>query len=437
MVEDNELKDMADKMELPLKEGAWEFIEAQIPQYPYRRRWILFWRFLTSGLVLLLAVTGLWYFNSSSSSADSSIQLTNTATNTTAEIDPNTSSNALPDETSKLELAASPSGTAEVQTKQAKAAATKMPTKSVKPFTPIAKTNTTINNDNYNSFSPDKTPDIISQAPINDLIISNYNETDINRYLALVRIKRYFKSFSMPQDIIPRVKPQTKRFQYFIGMNYGLLSTNIHIEPELMKLPEGKGSEVSLYGGVKMKKWNFSLGIHSAQFRQTTSMGDHHDTTYMQVFRPNFETVLPSEYVGRLHDTANLYLAGTNHNKVNQNFKVFGLSLNISRAILERGDFKLDLSYGANYKLLTKANTFFYDSINKAAVPFTQVDKGIVFKNLLSSRVRLAMNYRLYDQLNFEVAPFIDYFHKPFIKHYYKADLLNYGVSFGLNYTFK
>lgn len=436
MLEDNDLKDMADKMELPLKDGAWEFIEAQIPVYPYRRRWILFWRFLTGSLVLLLAVTGIWYFNNSSSSTDSSIQLTNSTTNTINAIDPNTSSKTLPDASSKLEPATAPTGTAVVQQVQGKTTTKKVLAKSVKPFAPLAKINT-INNDNYNSFSPDKTPDFLSQAPVADLRISDDNESDINRYLAMARIKRYFNSLSFPQDIIPRLKSKTKPFRYFVAMNYGVLSTNIHIEPELMKLPKGEGSELSLYGGILKKQWKFSLGIHSAQFRQTTSMGDQHDTTYKQVFRPNFETVLPSEYVGRLHDTASLYLAGTNHNKVNQNFKVFGLSLNVSREILERGDFKLDLSYGANYKLLTKANTFFYDSINKAAVPFTQVDKGIVFKNLLSSRVRLVMNYRIYQQLSFEAAPFIDYFHKPFIKHYYKADLLNYGVSFGLSYKIR
>lgn len=437
MLDDNDLKDMADKMELPLKEGAWEFIEAQIPVYPYRRRWILFWRFLTGSLVLLLAVTGIWYFNNSSSSKDSSIQLTNYVSNATTAIDPNTSSKILPDESSKIELALTQAAAGKAQQVQGKTTTKKVPAKSVKPFAPLAKKYTTINNDDHISFSPDQTPDIISQAPVADLRISDDNENDINRYLALVRIKRYFNSLSFPQDIIPRVNAKTKPFRYFVAMNYGVLASNIHIEPELMKLPKGEGSEISLYGGIQKKQWKFSLGVHSAQFRQTTSMGDQHDTTYMQVFRPNFETVLPSEYVTRLHDTASLYLAGTSHNKVKQNFKVFGLSLNVSRTLLERGDFKMDVSYGANYKLLTKANTFFYDSINKAAVPFTQLDKGIVFKNLLSSRVRLTMNYRLYDQLYFEAAPFIDYFHKPFIKHYYKADLLNYGVSFGLNYTFK
>jgi hypothetical protein len=277
---------------------------------------------------------------------------------------------------------------------------------------------------------------VFSNSPLNTT--TSLTEEDANtQYLLLLRIKRYFNRFNFDQTLVPKITSNSKRYNFYFGLNYGVLNTNIHIVPELMKLPKGRGGEISLYTGFASKKWKFALGLHNAEFRQTTSMGDQHDTTYMQVFRPNFETVLPSEYSGRLHDTASLYLAGTNHNKVNQNFKVFGLSLNVSRTLIQGKKIGLDLSYGANYKLLTKANTFFYDSINKAAVPFTQVDKGIVFKHLMSSRVRLAVSYKINKALAFEVAPFVDYFHKPFIKHYYKADLLNYGVSFGLNYTLR
>lgn len=430
MLDDNELKDMADKMELPLKEGAWEFIEAQIPVYPYRRRWILFWRFFSGALLLLLATTGLWYLNSYSDSHNSSTKLTNHATVGSA-------NNTLSNDSEKSGDVSTQSST--LLTPVVKLSTKKLAAKSSLKLRLNSKpilNKTPFTDDVNSSLGPLKITTPFTENPLGVVDLSNYDNND-PRYLALARIQRYFKSLSFNQDIIPRIKPNAKTFRYFIGLNYGILASNIYIEPELMKLPKGKGSEISLYGGLSIKKWKLSLGVHSAQFKQTTSMGDQHDTTYMQVFRPNFESVLPSEYVGRLHDTASLYLAGTNHNKVNQNFKVFGLSLNVSRALLERNNFKLDLSYGANYKLLTKANTFFYDSINKAAVPFTQLDKGIVFKNLVSSRVRLAMNYRIVDQLYFEAAPFIDYFHKPFIKHYYKADFLNYGVSFGLNYTFK
>ncbi|MFM6983639.1 MAG: hypothetical protein ACKOXF_05870 [Chitinophagaceae bacterium] len=431
MLDDNELKDMADKMELPLKEGAWEFIEAQIPVYPYRRRWILFWKFFSGVLIVLLAYLGLWYFNTHTNSLKSSTKLTNT----TVPLNSNSSlsEGSVTTTDAPVQSAAPFTAVVPFNKKPASKKYSKSSSSSGAIATPLK---TLISNDVNPAFSGLKTNASLTEIsfPAVDLSI---NDNESSRYLALSRIQRYFKSISFNHDIVPRIQPNSKAFHYFIGMNYGVLASNIYIEPELMKLPKGEGSELSLYGGIQKKQWKFSLGVHSAQFRQTTSMGDQHDTTYMQVFRPNFETVLPSEYVTRLHDTASLYLSGTSHNKVKQNFKVFGLSLNISRTLFERGDFKMDVSYGANYKLLTKANTFFYDSINKAAVPFTQLDKGIVFKNLLSSRVRLAMNYRLYDQLYFEAAPFIDYFHKPFIKHYYKADFLNYGVSFGLNYTFK
>jgi hypothetical protein len=201
-----------------------------------------------------------------------------------------------------------------------------------------------------------------------------------------------------------------------------------------MKLPKGEGKELSFYIGRNISRWELSLGTHFARIHQNTSMGNHHDTTYYQVFKPDFETVLPSEYVGRLHDTSHLYIAGTNHNTVHQEFDIIGLSFNVGRTVLSRDKFSLRLNYGVNYKLLKRANTFFYDSINKAAVPFSQKDKGIVYRNLMSSRMGLAISYQLSNRLSLEVVPFADVFHSPFIKHYYTAGLRNYGMSFGLRY---
>ncbi len=425
MLNDNELKDMADKMELPLKEGAWDFIESQIPNYPTKRRFLFLWKYFTGALLLVSTAFAIWYHKphapkpNSSASQVSSQKFTQTYANTSVQ---NTRTNIVSPQTNVSNTTPNPVNPVPQLSRRSPVLSP------VSPLTIGAPGLTKISDLNEVT-SPQAQLDLTNSPTA--LSGEDFN----NRYMTLARIKRYLSLYFHQPETVTLKENKASKFHYFVGVHYALLNSNIHIEPELMKLPKGRGTELNLYAGLATSKWKWSLGIHSAQFTQTTSMGDQHDTTYMQVFRPNFETVLPSEYAGRLHDTSKLYLAGTNHNKVNQSFKVFGLSLNVGRTLWQGKQLALDINYGANYKLLTKANTFFYDSINRAAVPFTQMDKGIVFKNLLSSRVRLGLQYQINSALKFEVSPFIDYFHKPFIKHYYKADFLNYGISAGLNYT--
>lgn len=425
MLNDNELKDMADKMELPLKEGAWDFIESQIPNYPTKRRFFFLWKYFAGALLLVSTAFAIWYHKPNVPKSISSVTQTASQNFTQTHADTsvqNTRNNIVSPQTNPSAAASDPVIPVPQSGKVSLAlSALASPAPLDARLAKIA----------------DQT-EASSQYPQPDwsLGLTAVSDDELNRrYMALARVKRYLRLYFHVPETVALKDNKIPKFHYFFGLHYALLNSNIYIEPELMKLPKGRGTELNLYAGVASSKWKWSLGIHSAQFNQTTSMGDQHDTTYMQVFRPNFETVLPSEYAGRLHDTSKLYLAGTNHNKVNQSFKVFGLSLNVGRTLWQGKQMALDINYGANYKLLTKANTFFYDSINKAAVPFTQMDKGIVFKNLLSSRVRLGLQYQISPALKFEVSPFIDYFHKPFIKHYYKADFLNYGISAGLNYT--
>ena len=427
MLNDNELKDMADKMELPLKEGAWDFIESQIPNYPTKRRFFFLWKYFAGALLLVSTAFAIWYHKPDApKSTNSALQVssqksTQTHANTSVQ---NTRTNIVSPQTN-VSIATPNTVNPVPQTSRRSTVST--------PITPLNMGVIGLTN------SPDlnEVNSLQAQLDLTKSPTALSDEDFNNRYMTLARIKRYLSLYFHHPETVALKDNTTSKFHYYIGLHYALLNSNIYIEPELMKLPKGRGTELNLYAGIATSKWKWSLGIHSAQFTQTTSMGDQHDTTYMQVFRPNFETVLPSEYAGRLHDTSKLYLAGTNHNKVNQSFKVFGLSLNVGRTLWQGKQLALDFNYGANYKLLTKANTFFYDSINRAAVPFTQMDEGIVFKNLLSSRVRLGMQYQINSALKFEVSPFIDYFHKPFIKHYYKADFLNYGISAGLNYTIK
>lgn len=430
MLEDKELKDRADKMELPLKEGAWEFVEAQIPSFPTRKKNIFLWKYFGAGLVLATILVSLYFESRPSNSENQSFSAKKM--NLKLLLPQIANPSGMKDD--HLSLSSSAPEQNKMSTNANMAHTSRMYISKGSSFAAIKESKKKIFGNDSKAFLShnlvDNQSTLINVNQIND-------EETYGHFLMLAQIKRYFNQFAFELKTVPLLQPKKKSYHYYLGVNYAILNTNIHLEPELMKLPKGRGNEFSFYAGVASRKWKFAIGTHVAQFKQTTSMGDQHDTTYLQVFRPNFETALPSQYVERLHDTSSLYLAGTSHNKVNQEFKVLGLSLNVSRTLFHKKKLALDLSYGANYKLLTKANTFFYDNINKAAVPFTQMDKGIVFKHLMSSRARIVLNYKVSRSVAIELAPFVDYFHKPFIKHYYKADLLNYGLSLGLNYTFK
>ncbi len=449
MINDEELKDMADRIELPIKEGTWDFIETQIPHYPTSKRFLLYWRsFALAICVFALAITtAAYYTNKDTKSTNNQFlsQLTDISTDQNQTSGSNSITPGLPD-TQLSEPQTNLNPTTAITTTKVNAAIGRKNGfrnyKFVEPIVPeVRGSQTTLNDNSYDETTnrDHSTIDIDYPSDGGNSLNSyshSYEQSLYDQSLKIISLKPRAFSYILDANKVNLLKTK-QPFKYFIQLNYGLLNSNIYINPELMKLPKGKGSEINLYNGVAYKKWSFSLGLHYAKFTQTTSMGEKHDTTYYQVFKPNFETVLPSEYKNRLHDTSNLYLSGTNHNTVEQNFTLLGLSMNVGRTLLKYDNFSMSLHYGANYKLLKKANTFFYDSINKAAVPFTQNDKGIVFKNLLSSRVQLGFNYNINSHVSLNVSPFVDYFHKPFIKHYYKADFLNYGATVGATYSFR
>lgn len=457
-MKEDELKYMAENFELPLKEGAWEFVDAHIPHYPTKRRWLALWPYFIGG-ILLVGVSLVLYFQNKPVKHVNAVS--SAAVQPFAVDAVESGNNANPSDQVSGSVNQSNSNQVSSSSVASSLKSSKTTIDLSNPKTNASKSFSKSNANDDAGLSPlvqnapSKLNNNIGTLNLSEAVVSKPTSTasegiETNNALLMgnelqwLKIKPFagfgvfFKLYTSRfiSQYHPKVNKQVSSVKrsYFVAMSYGMLSSNIHLEPELMELPKGEGREINFYVGKTFSKWELSLGAHFARIHQNTSMGSHHDTTYYQVFKPNFETVLPSEYAGRLHDTSKLYIAGTNHNTAHQEFDIVGLSLNVGRTILARDKFSMRLNYGANYKLLKRANTFFYDSINKAAVPFSQKDKGIVYRNLMSSRVSLSFNYALSKRLSIELAPFADVFHKPFIKHYYKADLRNYGMSFGLRF---
>jgi hypothetical protein len=456
----DDLKNMVDDSELPLKEGAWEFVESHIPHYPTKKnRWLAWPLFVALGALI---GTGLLYFLLQNSNRETLVKETSVQTLKTESIETFNIPSEL--ETPKQSIQniqlSNDKHSGENPFPQTKKTASKV-VKNKLQIAEDSKSDQTADkqftqNETGGVFKYRPTPNKLnhSTALSNNMaagtVFEKRNlspplqfsiENDRNLKLKTVSFFEFIKKKPLQSKQLSlsnrlAADEAAKENTYFIALNYGFLNTNIYLEPELMKLPKGEGKEINLYFGKTFKNWEISMGVHSARIRQNTSMGHQHDTTYYQVFKPNFETVLPSEYANRLHDTSKLYISGSPHHTAHQEFDILGLSLNLGRTLLSKSQFSVRMNYGLNYKLLKRANTFFYDSINRAAVPFSQDDKGIVFKHLASSRMSFSLNYKLSKHWSFEMSPFADVFHKPFIKHYYKADLLNYGLSLGLRYGF-
>lgn len=439
---DDQLKDHADKFELPLKPGAWEEIVPNIPIYPgKKRRFFLFFLPHTIGLILgvsVILVAGLFIPEitkiAGTKGISSEIPQQKTESITPQANDTFLSETHTKVTTSKNSLAHTPQVISDHKPLDAKSSSNHIISikdinanhsfKNDFELRSIGTFNQVSNSNNLYSFGSD----IETFLKINGLkafiINIDNDEASINSF----KIKREGK------DSLKSNFKSNSQYQTSIFAAVSLLNNRLIVDPELMKLPNGKGQEYTL--GLNKRKNNFSVftSIVYTAFKQSTSMGNVFDSTYYQAFKPNFKTMMPQEYASRVHDTASLYIAGTNHNIVNQQFEMMGLSLGSAYRILNYKKFSVESSYTFTYRLLRKANTFFYDSINRVAVPFSQADKGIVFRNLLSSRIGLNLHYQFNSIVGLQIGGFYDHYHSAFIKHYYKAKIRNYGLQIGLNF---
>lgn len=435
---DNHLKDRADNFELPLKPGAWEEIVPHIPEYQISKRRLLYLILphtigFISGLCFVF-ILSLFLPSSNQNLTNKngisdvielkpSANLTNNQKSTSTENDVN-----IPPQISRKSQLSE--------------------TKSIDKSTRVSSYNTKEKSEKYIPTKLSNSNDVNSIVNLNSLGITNSNDysnfgIDIETYFKINGF-RFFVSKVINNEkainyaVVPLFKDTFKRkskYETNIFASVSLFNNRLIVVPELMKLPNGKGHEYTLGINKRKKKFSVFSSFIYTSFKQSTSMGNVFDSTYYQAFKPNFKTMMPQEYASRVHDTASLYIAGTNHNTVNQQFQMIGLSLGSAYRILNYKKFSVETNYAFTYRLLRKANTFFYDSINRVAVPFTQTDKGIVFRNLLSSRVGLALHYQMNSVIGLQIGGFYDYYHSAFVKHYYKAKIRNYGLQLGL--TFK
>ena len=439
MNDSENLKEMLEKFELPLKPGAWENIAPHIPVYPTKKKrfaWIKIWGF--SIFVLLIGSAFLTYklllhsqnIGDTSETKNSSVNgpvftktaKVNESLNKQLYVSERYENMSVKSETFKNTYA----GVSD-QTKKKPLEKRTVPTR--------------VNDVHLNvSRSSSYFRDIIPN-PTNGNISPLEPEVG-SLTLLLPQFMSFRPAIDLEDKAIKLVKPDHSSILlkneklYYLGIAYGTYLGQMFIDPQLMKLPSGRGQEVALKFGRQMGKWNLSLGWNYSQMQQNFSMGDAHDTTYFKVFKPGFNTSLPSEYASRVHDTANLFIGGTHHNKVNQSFKSLGISFNSAYTFYAAKKTGVFVSYGFNYRMLRKANTFFYDSVNRVAVPFTQSDKGIVYTNLFSSRMSLGIQHRVNQRITLEIAPYLEQYHSPFIKHYYKVKMRNTGINFSVHYNF-
>lgn len=427
MIDDEELMQMADNLELPIKDGTWELIASEIPVYPTKkRRWL---PFIWFSCVLLVLATISWFLAYQSSEHKREMSQAMTQANAEGTIE-NSPGNAVAENKKKNSAVVNmttdnPMSDLEEQKRS--------PVNSYQ----HAERNSSHSNDDLNSAIPSGAP--FSMSPTLGSHADEVSNTDSLHFIPRPLGAQPFQSPMVDSHVTKAIRPVALRSDKikFVQISLSAIRTRIALSPKLMQLKEGQGSEFSVSAGFLQKKWGLQLNLAYSGFSQVTSMGDAHDTTYYSVFRPNFRTNLPSEYAPRLHDTSKLYIAGTNHNKVDQKFSMLSVGLEPSYRFFKSGKLSSELSLAFNYKLLGRANVFFYDSINRVAVPFSQQDKGIVFRNLFSTGLKLSMTYQLTPAVELRLQPFYEYYHTPFIDHYYKASLRNYGLSTTLRYRFR
>lgn len=439
MKDSDNLKEMLEKFELPLKPGAWESIAPHIPVYPSKKK--RFARFKLWGISIFVLLFG-------SAFLTYELLLNHKNIGTTSETKNSSVDGSVIAKASKVDEALNrqlyvSERYENISVKSETFKNTHAEVSDLLKKKPLKKrTVPTQGNDAHfkpgrsssykREFIPNTTNEIISPLSpevggltllLPHSILSGFSVSSADKQVRLLH---------QDHSIIQLKK---ERF-YYLGLTFGNYYGQLFIDPQLMKLPKGKGQELALKLGRQMGKWNLSLGWNYTQMQQNFSMGDAHDTTYFKVFKPGFNTSLPSEYANRVHDTASLFIGGTHHNKVNQSFKSIGVSFNSAYTFYAGKRTGVFVAYGFNYRLLRKANTFFYDSVNKVAVPFTQSDKGIVYTNLFSSRLSIGAQYRINQRITLEIAPYLEQYHSPFIKHYYKVKMRNTGLNLSLHYNF-
>lgn len=421
-----DLKNLLDDFELPVKPGVWEQIEPSIPNYKKRKKRRLIYFFVLPILGIGSAMAFYFYLpnqNKSMALKPSTAPTTlSTPIPTTQQSNPHTTL-ATNDEITKL-----------------KTAGLIAPKKQI---TPAFRNINTIPNKQASPFATPHTasPRVLPQTQSSSTFAAQNtpNETSFFRphYQALKHLtkKNLNSDVLSAYPLLGKTNHQSKA-KYFIGMGYTSFKSNLLLSPSLMTLDKGKGHGLYFEGGRIKKNWRFSSHLAYTAIRQHTKMPGAYNTTYMNVLQNNFKTALPNDYAYKMKDTASLAVPGTTHDFIDQSLQFISAGLKADYAVLNKKSLQLRLGYAFDFNFLLKSNTFFWDSVNHVAVPMTQKDNQIVFRNNFASTVHMAITIPITKQLAIEATPYYQINHTPFIKHYYKVSLRNTGFNLGLQYAF-
>lgn len=429
-----ELRNKIDEFELPLKQGAWEAIEPKIPVYKKKRKLIPFFWF-SSLIIILISIIFFTTFNSKKYTIANS-QSQNVETNSVKNngLKSNEQIN-INKEIVKENVTRDNSSTNELNQTN-KITITREAKTTKKEINYLNKEQKNFNKKTFDPFNKNKSITFNAQSFNNtNKLFESKQDISFERFnlvpLKYIKVKNWNNIIN--EEKINRLKKSPK---YYVGIGVSQLSSSFVLNPSLMKLPKGKGKEVELSFGKIFKKWKFGTAINYSSVNQTTVMPGKFDTLYRNSFRSNFKTITPEEYVYKIHDTTKLILPGSNHNSINQKFVTIGFGLNTQFSLFNYKKWSAEVGYGLNYKLLIKASTFFWDSVNNFAIPFSEKDDGIVFHHLITSRINFGINYAIRPKWMLQVSPFYEHYHTAIVKHYYKAKFHNSGLRFNLFYRF-
>ncbi|HEY1045292.1 MAG TPA: hypothetical protein VGF79_02565, partial [Bacteroidia bacterium] len=351
---------MVEKFELPLKPGAWENIAVHIPVYPSKKKrfaWIKSWGI--SIFVLLIGSAFLTYklqqlsqnkvnISETKNGSLSGPKITQPAKETIPLNKPSNVSERYENIGDKSENLKNTYAEVSNQLRKKPLQKRTVPAMVISDHLKVSRSSSYIR-------------DLIPSFENGSISPINHEAGSLTLLLTDFSLKQFDLSSSADKMKLLKVNHSPIRLKkdklYFLVLSYGAYLGQLSIDPQLMKLPKGKGQEMSLKLGKQLGKWNLSLGLNYSQMQQRFSMGDVHDTTYFKVFKPGFNTSLPSEYASRVHDTASLFIGGTKHNQVNQSFKTIGISFNTAYTFYAKKKTGFFVSYGFNYRLLRKANT--------------------------------------------------------------------------------
>jgi hypothetical protein len=421
-----DLKNLLDDFELPVKPGMWETIAPKIPDYKKRKKRRILYFFVLPLLGIGSAMTFYLYTPKQNGfSAHSQTIIASTQSTPTNKVQEENNAPTIATSDAKTTLSAPKFSTPKKQSSPLIAKAKKATNRLKTPFAIL------------HSSSPSIIPHTTSTNAFATATDASEAVFFKPHYQALKPISKNNTNSDVlsPYPLLGKTNTKAKA-KYFIGIAYNSFKSNLLLSPSLMTLDKGKGRGFYFEGGRYKNNWRFSSHLAYSNIQQHTKMPGAYNATYMNVLQTNFKTALPDDYAYKMKDTASLAVPGTTHDFIDQSLQFLSAGSKADYAVYNKTKLQLRVGYAFDFNFLLKSNTFFWDSVNYVAVPMTQKDNQIVFRNNFASTVHVAITVPIAKHLSFEATPYYQINHTPFIKHYYKVSLRNTGINIGLQYSF-